>query len=71
MGWAQGAGRRTRAVDRTRILVLADLPQTPETLLLRLMGRNNTLTRASTDLAALPFEHPLRRQVGSDARPRA
>jgi Domain of unknown function (DUF4351) len=37
-----------------RIVVLAELPRTPETLLLRLLGKGHVFSQALTDLALLP-----------------
>jgi hypothetical protein len=42
------------------IIVLHQLPQIPETLWLRLLGRSGVQQRALDELAALPINHPLR-----------
>lgn len=39
---------------RLRLVVISELPRTPETLLLRLLGAGATLRAAIADLAALP-----------------
>uniref|UniRef100_UPI003D1389F6 hypothetical protein n=1 Tax=Haliangium sp. TaxID=2663208 RepID=UPI003D1389F6 len=61
-GWPTGCWR-TREVDRTRFVVLNDLPETIETVLLRLLGRGRRFHRALAELMALPEEHPLVRRV--------
>lgn len=61
-GWPAGCFH-TRAVDRAHLVVLRDLPETPDTLALRLFGRGRTLQRALEELAALPAEHLLRRRL--------
>lgn len=43
---------QTRAVDRLHFVVLRHLPDTADTLLLRLLGRGPTLRQALTELAA-------------------
>jgi len=49
------------ALTRTRIVVVSELPRTRETLLVRLMGANQTLRLAIADVRALPPEAPERR----------
>ncbi|WP_428261220.1 DUF4351 domain-containing protein [Haliangium sp.] len=61
-GWPAGCWQ-TRSVDQAHIVVLRDLPETPETLVLRLFARGKVLHRAIEDLAALPLRHPLRRRA--------
>jgi hypothetical protein len=47
----------------TAIVAINQLPPTPETLWLRLLGRGATLTQAISELQAFPKLHPLRRKV--------
>jgi hypothetical protein len=47
----------------TRIVVLSELPESPDTLLLRVFGRGRTLARAMTELNALPEDDELRMAV--------
>ncbi|MCU0687974.1 MAG: hypothetical protein MUF34_37975 [Polyangiaceae bacterium] len=46
------------------LAVLADLPETPETLWLRLLARGKVQQRALAELAALPDDHPLKGDTG-------
>ncbi|WP_414574605.1 DUF4351 domain-containing protein [Anabaena sp. CCY 9402-a] len=43
---------------RTAIVAIHQLPQTPETLWLRLLGRGNVQSQAILELQALPLNHP-------------
>ncbi|AFY48425.1 hypothetical protein Nos7524_2589 [Nostoc sp. PCC 7524] len=43
---------------RTAIVAIHQLPQTPETLWLRLLGRGNVQSQAIMELQALPLNHP-------------
>jgi hypothetical protein len=43
---------------RTAIVVIHQLPRTPETLWLRILGRGKVQERAITELQALPLNHP-------------
>jgi hypothetical protein len=45
---------------RTAIVVIHQLPRTPETLWLRLLGRGRVQAQAIDELEALPADHPLR-----------
>jgi hypothetical protein len=45
---------------RTTIIVIHQLPQTPETLWLRILGRGNVQARAINELELLPEENPFR-----------
>ncbi len=45
---------------RTAIVVIHQLPRTPETLWLRLLGRGRVQSRAIDELEALPVNDPLR-----------
>lgn len=58
-GWPDGLWQ-TRAQERLHFVVLRDLPETPDTLLLRLLGRGRTVQRALQELSALPVHHVLR-----------
>jgi hypothetical protein len=49
------------AVWRTRLVVLSELPETRDSLLLRLLGAGRTLRRAVAEAARLPEEAPERR----------
>lgn len=49
------------ALTRTRIVVISELPRTRDTLLVRLMGAGQTLTRAIGEVWALPADAPERR----------
>ena len=50
-----------RTVEPVRIVVLPELPRSPETLFLRLMGRASTLRAALDELEAMPAQTPMRR----------
>ncbi|WP_373525212.1 hypothetical protein [Nostoc sp.] len=43
---------------RTAIVAIHQLPQTPETLWLRILGRGNVQSQAIVELSALPLNHP-------------
>ncbi|WP_414529469.1 DUF4351 domain-containing protein [Nodularia chucula] len=43
---------------RTAIVAIHQLPQTPETLWLRLLGRGSVQSQAIVELQALPLDHP-------------
>ncbi len=43
---------------RTAIVAIHQLPPTPETLWLRLLGRGNVQSQAIVELEALPLNHP-------------
>jgi hypothetical protein len=58
-GWPVGVSTLAPAF-RTLIVVIDGLPETEETLWLRLLGRGATRQRAITQLLELPVEHPLR-----------
>jgi hypothetical protein len=45
---------------RTAFVVIHQLPETPETLWLRILGKGNVQQRAINELEALPLDHPLR-----------
>ncbi|MDB9314412.1 hypothetical protein PN462_14970 [Spirulina sp. CS-785/01] len=45
---------------RTTVVVIHQLPRTPETLWLRLLGRGRVKSQAIDDLEALPVNHPYR-----------
>lgn len=45
---------------RAAVIAIHQLPSTPETLWLRLLGRGKVQQRAITELKALPVNHPLR-----------
>jgi hypothetical protein len=48
---------------KTAIVAIDELPETPETLWLRILGRGGTQTRAIREVLALPPEHPRRSKV--------
>jgi flagellar biosynthesis/type III secretory pathway protein FliH len=45
---------------RTAIIVIHQLPRTPETLWLRILGKGTVQKQAIDELAALPVDNPLR-----------
>jgi hypothetical protein len=49
---------------RLHFVVLSELPREPDTLPLRLLGRDATLFHAMTEFAALPADNPLERLLG-------
>jgi hypothetical protein len=58
-GWPPGVWQSWRE-PRMRFVVLSALPETPETLLLRIFGRGATMARAIAQIDALPAGHLLR-----------
>ena len=58
-GWPAGFWQ-SRSDGWTRIVVLSELPESPDTLLLRVFGRGRTLVRAIAELNDLPDEDELR-----------
>jgi len=48
---------------RTALVAVHQLPETPDTLWLRLLGRGTVQTRAIAELMALPTNHPLQEPV--------
>ncbi len=56
-GWLQGVHFLPEAL-RTAIVAIHQLPQTPETLWLRLLGRGRVQEQAILELEALPLDHP-------------
>lgn len=56
-GWLSGVHFLPDAL-RTAIVAIHQLPPTPETLWLRLLGRGNVQSQAIVELEALPLNHP-------------
>jgi len=56
-GWLSGVHFLADAM-RTAIVAIHQLPQTPETLWLRLLGRGSVQSQAIIELQALPLDHP-------------
>ncbi|MEH2443584.1 hypothetical protein CDG77_10835 [Nostoc sp. 'Peltigera membranacea cyanobiont' 213] len=56
-GWLSGVHFLPDAL-RTAIVAIHQLPQTPETLWLRLLGRGSVQSQAIVELQALPLNHP-------------
>lgn len=56
-GWLSGVYFLGDAL-RTAIVAIHQLPETPETLWLRLLGRGSTQEQAIVELQALPLNHP-------------
>jgi hypothetical protein len=56
-GWLSGVHFLPAAL-RTAIVAIHQLPQTPETLWLRLLGRGNVQSQAIIELQALPLDYP-------------
>jgi hypothetical protein len=50
-------------IFKTAIVAIDELPETEETLWLRILGRDGTQTRAIREVLALPPEHPRRSKV--------
>jgi hypothetical protein len=48
---------------KTAIVAIDELPETPETLWVRILGRDETQERAIREVLALPIEHPRRSDV--------
>ncbi|MBN3873462.1 DUF4351 domain-containing protein [Nostoc sp. JL33] len=61
-GWLSGVHFLPDAL-RTAIIAIHQLPQTPETLWLRLLGRGNVQSQAIIELQALPLDHPYQKQT--------
>ncbi|MEH2414791.1 DUF4351 domain-containing protein [Nostoc sp.] len=61
-GWLSGVHFLPDAL-RTAIVAIHQLPQTPETLWLRLLGRGNVQSQAIIELQALPLDHPYQKQT--------
>lgn len=57
-GWPPGFWQPSRE-PRMRFVLLSALPEIPETLLLRVFGRGQTLVRAMAQIDELPAEHVL------------
>ncbi|MEH2331337.1 DUF4351 domain-containing protein [Nostoc sp.] len=56
-GWLSGVHFLPDAL-RTAIVAIHQLPQTPETLWLRILGRGNVQSQAIIELQTLPLDHP-------------
>ena len=56
-GWLSGVHFLADPL-RTAIVAIHQLPQTPETLWLRLLGRGSVQSQAIIELQALPLDHP-------------
>ncbi len=56
-GWLSGVHFLPDAL-RTAIVAIHQLPQTPDTLWLRLLGRGSVQSQAVIELQALPLDHP-------------
>jgi hypothetical protein len=50
-------------IFKTAIVAIDELPETEETLWLRILGRDGTQARAIREVLALPLEHPRRSNV--------
>ena len=61
-GWPDGFWTLRRG-HGLHVVVLPELPETPDTLVLRLLGRNATLERAIGDCAVLPRHSPIMRRL--------
>jgi hypothetical protein len=59
-GWLPGVYFLGDAL-RTAIVAIHQLPQTPETLWLRILGRGSTQSQAIIELQALPSNHPFQK----------
>ncbi|AVH66266.1 DUF4351 domain-containing protein [Nostoc sp. 'Peltigera membranacea cyanobiont' N6] len=57
LGWLPGVYFLGDAL-RTAIVAIHQLPQTPETLWLRILGRGSVQSQAIVELSALPLNHP-------------
>jgi hypothetical protein len=57
--WSEGVYLLSPTL-KTGIIVIHQLPQTPTTLWVRLLGKGNVQARAIQEVAALPAEHPYR-----------
>jgi hypothetical protein len=49
--------------DRTAVIAIHQLPKTPDTLLLRLLGRGQVQADAISELIKLPSDHPYRGEI--------
>ena len=61
-GWVSGVHFLADAL-RTAIVAIHQLPQTPETLWLRLLGRGSVQSQAIIELQALPLDYPYQKQT--------
>jgi hypothetical protein len=62
-GWCQGVYFCGPLVYRTAIVAINRLPITPETLLVRLLGKGATQLKAINEIRALPTDNALRNRV--------
>ena len=60
--WCEGVYFTPKG-NRMAIVAINRLPETPETLLLRLLGAGKTQQQAIAEIRALPEDHPLRNHV--------
>jgi hypothetical protein len=60
--WGEGVYLMPSSL-KTGIVVIHQLPQTPETLWFRLLGKGKVQERAIEEVAALPMNHPYRENV--------
>jgi hypothetical protein len=61
-GWGEGIYFLPNP-DRTAVVALHQLPQTPDTLWLRLLGRGQVQSKAIAELLALPSAYPYRQET--------
>ncbi len=61
-GWLSGVHFLPDAL-RTAIVAIHQLPQTPETLWLRLLGRGSVQSQAIIELQALPLDYPYQKET--------
>jgi hypothetical protein len=61
-GWGEGIYFLPNP-DRTAVVALHQLPRTPDTLWLRLLGRGNVQDEAIAELLALPSAYPYRQET--------
>ncbi len=61
--WCEGVYICGANVNRTAIVAINRLPTTPETLLLRLLGKGATQKQAIEEIRAFPEDHALRNHV--------
>jgi hypothetical protein len=61
-GWLPGV-YFTADLFKTAIVVIDQLPETDETLWLRVLGRGDTQARSIREVLALPSSHPRRNQI--------
>ena len=64
VGWLSGVHFLPDAL-RTAIVAIHQLPQTPETLWLRLLGRGSVQSQAIIELQALPLDHHTKKQLSN------